>query len=43
MENNILYNKQFGFRQWRSEGEQGGAAAPGRRPEGDAKILSKNF
>ena len=27
--------------QWRSEG--GGAVAPGRRPEGGAKILPKNF
>ena len=29
--------------QWRSEGGAGGAAAPGRRPEGGAKILSKNL
>ena len=30
--------------QWRSEGGgQGGASAPGRRPEGGAKILPKNF
>ena len=30
--------------QWRSEeGQGGGAAAPGRRPEGGAKILPKNF
>ena len=30
-------------RQWRSEGGgQGGASAPGRRPEGGAKILPKN-
>ena len=28
--------------QWRSEGEHG-ATAPGRRPEGDAKILSNIF
>ena len=27
---------------WRSEGGQGGASAPGRRPEGGAKILPKN-
>ena len=27
--------------QWRSEGGAGGAAAPGRRPEGGAKILPK--
>ena len=31
-------------RQWRSEGGgQGGASAPGRRPEGGAKIMPKNF
>ena len=29
-------------RQWRSEGGRG-AAAPGRRPEGSAKILPKIF
>ena len=30
--------------QWRSEGGRGGgASAPGRRPEGGAKILPKNF
>ena len=29
--------------QWRSEGGAGGAAAPGRRPEGGAKILPKFF
>ena len=26
-----------------ARGGQGGAAAPGRRPEGGAKILPKNF
>ena len=32
------------FRQWRSEGGgRGGASAPGRRPEGGAKIMPKNF
>ena len=29
--------------QWRSEGGRGRASAPGRRPEGGAKILPKNF
>ena len=29
--------------QWRSEGGAGGASAPGRRPEGGAKIMPKNF
>ena len=29
--------------QWRSEGGQGGASAPGRRPEGGAKFLPKNL
>ena len=43
-ENSVHENVGFHLRlvaQWRSEGGRG-AAAPGRRPEGGAKILSKN-
>ena len=41
---NQLYTSMITYSlQWRSEGGQGGAAAPGHRPEGGAKILSKNF
>ena len=32
-----------GTNQWRSEGGAGGASAPGRRPEGGAKIMTTIF
>ena len=42
----FLHHNQFwsgGGGQWRSEGGAGGASAPGRRPEGGAIILQRNF
>ena len=33
----------YKYMQWRSEGGQGGASAPGRRPEEGAEIMPKNF